>query len=538
MATTDLDNREPAGRHHVARVKDTLVPAADRRRRTERRWLTGLFALPLLSASPSFAERWQLDAGVSSDLTFTNNAQLSAVTPVSDTILTVRPRFVIHGEGARLKITGSGAVNGVAYLNRTQDSQALPEVDLNATLIAIERALTLEGGVRVSQLFQNPFGLRADPGTTGNVITTTQVRFSPVVEIAPRPGLRFRLRSDNAKLLDDGSTSTAGQSTATGYFGHHTAVIEQDARPFGWRLEAERTDTQYENSATSNLIVDVARAGLSYQIADQFTLGLRSGYERNNFVIGDETSVVYGIDAIWRPTERTNLTAVGEHRFFGTSGRLNFEHRMPWLAWNVLVKRDIVTTPQALFELSPTNNVAGLLDALFTTRIPDPIDRSRQVQDFIANGGLPASLSQATTIYSQRVSLETLASVGVTFVGVRNSVALTGFRSRLQDVPGTGLLASGIALNNNLQHGLSMTASRKLTALATVSATAEWSRIRALETATSSPSTVQRGLSLTTNLRISPKTNAYFGARYRLFIQNAQVRNSEEAAFAGLDHRF
>jgi len=499
----------------------------------------GVAVAAVFAAGPSLAERWQLDTAISSEATATDNSLLSAVAPRSDLIVSVRPRFVLLAEGSRLRITGSGSLNVVHYTRGTEENRALPDLDLSAVAVAIERALNIEAGARVSQVFENPFGLRADPGASTNRVTTTQYRISPVADVRTGGGARFRLRSDNIRLDDDSSTLTTGTaSSATGYFGHHNVVIEQEPRPLGARLELDRNETRYENAQSRSLISDVGRAVVSYAVGDRLTVGIRGGAEHNNFVTGDQTRATYGVEMNWRPSERTNLAAAVDHRYFGTGGSLVFDHRMPWLAWNLRVGRDIVSTPQTLFDLPPTNNVAALLDQLYTTRFPDPIERSRQVQEVISRGGLPATLTQATTVYSQRISLETSGSFSISYIGTRHSIALNGFWTRTEDAPQSGALATGLALNNNIQRGGSIVGSRRLTPTMTLKMSIDASRIRGLDAASTDQSSEQRALRADLNFQLAPRTTAYIGARHTQFIQNDTVRTTEDAGFVGIDHRF
>jgi len=524
-----------AERRALTRFPRPSVAAAHPRSRSLA--TTGVAIAAALCSAPGHAERFQLDTAISSDVTATSNSLL-AESAQSDVIVSVRPRFVLLAEGARLRLRGSGSLNAVSYTRNTQESRALPDLDLSAAAIAIERALTLEAGARVSQQFENPFGLRAETAGTANRVTTTQYRFSPVLDIQSNGGMRVFARSDNIRLDDDTSTlNGAATSTATGYFGHHNAVIEQQPRPLGARVELDRTDTRYENTQRP-LISDIARAVVTYSFGDRLTLGLRGGGERNNFVVGDRTRAVYGVEMAWRPTERTDFSTAIDHRYFGTGGRLVFNHRMPWVAWNLLLTRDIVSTPQTLLDLPPTDNVAALLDQLYTTRFPDPIERSRQVQEVIARGGLPASLTQATTVYSQRISLQTYGSLRVAYVGTRNSLALSGFWSRLEDAPETGALATSLALNNNIQQGVGLTGSRRMTPTITLRLGLDRSTIKSLGVATTDQASEQRSVRVDMTVQLAPRTSSYVGVRHTEFIQNQAVRNDEDAAFVGIDHRF
>lgn len=506
--------------------------------RTGARIASAKSALPLvfaLAVCPATAQQWMLDTGVSSQVTWTSDTALGSATGVEsdDTAIELRPRFAIRREGARLRISGSAAFTGTTYLNGTQPSRVLPVADLNAHLEAVERWFYVEGSARALQTRANPFGASTGSASTANTLTTTQLRLSPYIESRPAPNWRYRLRSDNTKTSDAGSTFSVSASNASGYFGRHSLLVERDPRPFGARFEVERSDTRYDDSP-DRLILDVARLTTDYAFSDEFSAGLRGGYERNNFS-SDEKGPIYGVQARWRPSERTEIEAFREKRFFGTGWRFGFDHRTPLVAWNIALRRGIDTAPQALFELPATDNVAGLLDAIFTTRHPDPVERARVVQDFIAQRGLPAATLGPTNIYTQRISVVNSRSASITLIGSRNTITLSGFNTRTEDAATLSLAPVNSELSNNIQYGAGLEFSRRTSATGSLTAGLDWSRIRALVTAARTDET---GVRLRYTLQLAPRTSTFIGMRYRVLDSSVAADGEEGAVFVGLDQRF
>jgi uncharacterized protein (PEP-CTERM system associated) len=492
--------------------------------------------LSVAAVSAAWAQRWTIEPGVSSQLTWTSNSLLGAGPAQDDTVLDVRPRVSIRGEGARLRVSGAFALNGIAYLDHSQPTRALPEGDLAARLETIERWLYLEAAVRAAQASSDPFGVRPEAGSTTNTVTTSQGRFSPSIEAAIGPLSRYRIRSDNTWTHESYADSAAVTPVgAAGYFARHSASIEHDPRPFGWRLEAERSDTRYKDDVTPPLITDLARLSVDYALTEDFSLGLRGGYERNSFLATDDRNAIYGGQARWRPSARTLLTVDGERRFFGSAWHLGFDHRTPQFAMTLSLSRGIQSAPQSVFEVPATGNVEALLLEMFTTRYPDAAERARVVRQFIADQGLPSSTLGPTSIFSQRLSLVTSRSGSVGLIGVRNSLVLSGFYIRTEDIPDSAFLATGIAANNNIQYGTGLTFSHRLSLAMSLGATIDWSRIRALD---ASDVTTQRGARLQVNLQASPKTGAVFGGRYRKLDSTVAISGHESAVYFGLDHRF
>ncbi|MFL6661041.1 MAG: TIGR03016 family PEP-CTERM system-associated outer membrane protein, partial [Rhizobacter sp.] len=326
-------------------------------------------ALAAGTAAPfAHAERWSAEAGVSSTLTWSSNPDLGLVGGgQSDTVLEVRPHISLRAEGARLRLGGTASLAGVTSAHDTQPSRLLPEADLSARLEAIERFFFLDAGLRALQTSENPFGARPEAGITRNTLTTAGARFSPSIESAISAETRYRLRSENSWTRQSGST-LATTSAAEGYFGRHSFLFEHDAHPVGYRLEAERSETKYREGVQQPLRQDLVRASVDYAVSAEFTAGVRAGRERTSLVTVDAERNIYGLQARWQPSPRTTLSVFDEKRFFGQAWRLAFDHRLPQVAWNVLLSRTLDTAPQSLFDLPATENVAALLDAAFTTR--------------------------------------------------------------------------------------------------------------------------------------------------------------------------
>lgn len=531
MATTDRSTPEgEAFRRDITRL-------AGSRRRFCRRVVAAALLASCCGAGPALAQRVSVDAGIASNATWTSNSLIGLSTPQSDTVFDVRPHFTIRADGARLKLSGTAALDAVTYARGSLPSRLLPTADLTARLEAVQRLLYLETELRATRTSENPFGARSETASGSNTLTTTQLRVSPYIDATAGPGLRYRVRSDNIRTSESGRTLSQDAPSASGYFGHHTASIEQDPRTIGWRLEIERSETRYNDSVQPAVIIDLARASVNYAASDDLSFGVRGGPERNSLLGDKRNHTIAGVQMKWQPSERTLLTGFGERRFFGNSWHVAFDHRSPHIAWNMLFARGIDTAPQGLFELPATNNVAALLDAMFTTRIPDPVERARKVQEFINLQGLPGQTLQATNIYSQRLSLATTGNATVTWIGVRNSLALSAYYSRSQDAPDAGLLATGRPINNNTQIGASVAFSHRLSAVSSLSVTVDASRIRALESI-AVDQTKQAGVRASVSTQLAPKTTLVFGAGYSKLGSNVTVGGQQSALFVGMDHGF
>jgi uncharacterized protein (PEP-CTERM system associated) len=496
-------------------------------------------AAPLFLATEARAEKWDTDLGASSQLEWTSNANLGEADSRPDVIFGVRPHIRLNGEGPQFKISGFAALNALAYLHGTQPDELQPEADLSASVQAVPRLLFIDAGLRAFQTRENPFGAQSVASATNvNNVTTASARLSPRIEGTAGEHLHYLIRSDNNWTNEGGTTTPAVGTNSSGYYGQHVASIEHDPLPLGWRLEVQRSVTTYRDSTTDPLVIGLARATTLYALSPDLTFGVHGGYERTSFDTPGQGPWIYGVDGKWTPSPRTQLTAFAEERFFGASWRLAFDHHTPLVAWNIVSSRTLQTAPQSVFDLPATNNVAALLDGIFASRYPDPVERARAVQNFIASQGLPTATQQATSLQEQQLSVVNLNMATVTVLGSRNTLTLSGYQTRTADAAtvNTGL-PTGSSFTNNDQYGASLAATHKLTPAYILTALADWSRITSLP-GFGDERTVQKSARLWLNVSVSPRTTTFVGLRYTQLDSNTAVSGRETALFAGLDHHF
>jgi uncharacterized protein (PEP-CTERM system associated) len=470
-------------------------------------------------------------------VTASDNAGLGFTTSGRDLITDVTAGIRIRSEGARVSLVGTASLEAFAYARQTQGNDIIPTVDLTGRVAAVERFFFIEAAARTTQTRIDPFAPGLTPTSTQNNTTLTQYRLSPYIQSDPSSTLHFRARSDNTTTKDYGQHSATVGAVDNSYFGIHTISLEQDPVPVGWRLSAERDNTRYQGELVP-LVSDVVRALVNFAITDTLHAGLRVGAEQNNFLVDQSWQPIYGGQFSWRPSERTTLDFEGEKRFFGNGVQFVFSHRMPQLAWDLRASRTLDTTPSSLFTLAPTDNVAALLDSILTTRVPNPVDRATQVQNIISRQGLPASTAVGIPILAQRLSVSENASLGLTFLGIRNTVALTLFATRTRDALEEGPLATGNAATNNIQHGATVAYSLRVTPTVAAGLTITGSRIKSLDTATTAERTNDANVTASLVSQLAPKTTALLGATQRRLVSNIASSGHETSVFVALDHRF
>jgi uncharacterized protein (PEP-CTERM system associated) len=489
----------------------------------------------------AFSATWFVETGVAGELIATNNSNFdTSITRESDLIASVSPTIVLRGEGRRLRVSGAAALSMVTYVEGTQGSSFDPVGRFSANLEAIEDWLYVDAEVSATRSLENPLAPRIEGPSSFNRTTDLTARISPYIERSFPNDLRLLVRSDNAW------TDTRGgpESVPAEYSARHFLRFSRTPRPFGWALEAERRrDDRLDLGIDDTVWYDLARIRLGYVIGGTFEFGLRGGYERSELFVDDKTQTFAGVELSWRPSERTRLEGYWEDRSFGDAWNLTFDHRSPFVAWNWRSSRDLTTFDDAYFSIPATGDLTALLDAALQTRIVDPVERARAVEDFIARRGLPRSLPGPINVRSDQVVVRTSRTGTITFIGIRSTVALSGYYQRDETPTGDEFGIPTGDLSDLRQYGATLAYNLRLSAVSSALASATWTKTRDEVGTSSAPQaasaqSIQQTIRIQYDRQLASRTTGFIGARYQIYDADIIVDSRETAVFAGLGHRF
>jgi uncharacterized protein (PEP-CTERM system associated) len=188
----------------------------------------------------------------------------------------------------------------------------------------------------------------------------------------------------------------------------------------------------------------------------------------------------------------------------------------------------------------PAGNVQGLLDQLFRSRVPDPVQRQDAVNTIIQDRGLPAFLSSPVNLYTQQILLTENVSATMGLLGARNTVFVTLFYLKQEPIAGSGTplppIIAGAAFNNNTQQGVNVVWTHNLAPLVTLDLTS--SALQTIANAPFSARTNQGYVRLAVTATLSARTTVFAGARYQLLRANFTEGYNEAAAFVGMSYAF
>jgi len=425
------------------------------------------------SLSHALGATWSHSENVSATETYTSNANYAPTEFArGDWVTSVAGSASFSGVGARLRVGGSVGASAILYASQNQSNSIAPTANVVASLEAIEKFAYVDAQASVTQTFASPFGPQPPSlvNATSNRYTQQTYSLSPYVKgVLGTTEISYLVRNDNYWTIAS-SFGASSPNVPSTYSNVSTLSASAPAKPVGWTLSYIRT--YYDNglgggeqTGNGTYSQGSALAYYPYSIDPQLQVSARAGYESNEFPNFDQHGAVYGVGVQWRPTDRTHVGGFWDHRFFGSSYDWTVTHRLPNAALSGAFVRGINSYPQAALAIPAGASVAQFVDAAFQTRIPDPIARQQAVDQFLARSGLPPTLITPVSYYASTLTLQTSGTLSGVLIGVFNSLSLTLFYVRSQQITATGAELPPIfaASQDNTQRGVGLGYSHRLT---------------------------------------------------------------------------
>ncbi|MGE5622504.1 MAG: TIGR03016 family PEP-CTERM system-associated outer membrane protein, partial [Bacillota bacterium] len=248
-------------------------------------------------------------------------------------------------------------------------------------------------------------------------------------------------------------------------------------------------DQRIDYKSAEDVSTRAVSGSLRYLLSPRVALTASAGYEDNSYAsIGPEPKGrFWTLGAAWAPSERTSVAASAGRRFFGKTLTLNAQHRTRMTVWSVAYEENLTTT-RSQFLVPLAQDTASFLNELWKSSIPDQMARNEQVQQFIRDANLPATVITPVNSFTNRVFLQRSAQASAAWRGAKNTLILSLFHIEREpeSVPDADrFLAAGIgalAGEATRQTGVGLQWSRRLGPHTSANAGASYSRVRSLAT--------------------------------------------------------
>ena len=488
-------------------------------------------------ASPASAGEWKITPTISVNETATDNVALSSTNKKGDLVTDISPGIRIDGSGGRVKLHFDYQLHNLVYAQESSRNQLQNALNAAGTLEALENWFFIDASGNISQQSVSAFGgssssTAVNANDNGNTTETSTFRISPYFRGAlgnfADYQLRYNLSSTHSKsALSNDSRSQELVASLKGV----TSLTS-----LGWSLEASSQTVGYSTGRDNEN--DRLRGVLTYYIDPQFRVSLIGGRESNNYQsLNKESHTIKGAGFDWSPTERTQISASRENRFFGNSNSFSFTHRTEGSAWKYSESKD--ATVQTNQQSSTFGTNFDLYFSLYSSAIPDPVLRTAYVNALLAASGITPSALLQGGFLTNGVTLQHRRELSFALLGARNTVTFAASQSQSESLSqgaGTGInLGAGFSNVQNIrQRTASVNWSHKLTALSSL--TGSYAHLNSRGTGTSSLETTQKMFNLNFTTQLGPQTNAGLGLRR--VVVDGSTSYTENALTGVLSHQF
>lgn len=450
----------------------------------------------------------------------------------SDAITNIKPGLYVSKQAGKVKGFVDYVLTGVAYARAGGSNRLLNQLNSSGSAELVERHAYIDAQASVMQQAINPLGVDSEDVQVSRA-NRTEVR---TVQLTPRV---------EGRLGDVAQWDARVSHRAT----HSVAESVSDSSSTQWQLQAGNAlqqraaigwATQFSHgvqdfSRGRRTVSDVARGLMDWRINPEFSTGVIAGYESTNIASDDmQGRATYGLRLSWVPSERTNLFAETEKRFFGNSHNFTLSHR---LVRSVVSYSDTRTLTYGLGQplIVGRGSVYEFFDQLYASSEPDAGAREAKVLQTLRSNGLSTTDSGASlpAFLSTAVTLQRAQQLSYAWTGVRDTLTVSMQQISGRRVENREVFGDPFTTNFTIrQRGLSILLAHRLTPLSNI--TLNLTQRRSIG---DTDSTRLRSMTAQFTTSLGPRTNFSLLARHADFKSSTQPY-TESALVSSLSMTF
>jgi len=423
-----------------------------------------------ITEKPQTLERtWAIKPRVSLTETLTDNANVNASSgKQSDLITELAPGVRIEARTARVKAYFDYELRGQFYAksdySRTQNS-----LNTFGTLEAVDKWLFLDFSGLIAQQAISAFGPQSPGNTTinRNSTETATYRLSPYIR-GQLGGLADYLLRYNASTTraDSSAVSDMDLSQWNGQLKGSTPF-----KNLKWSIDGDQQTVKYSRGRETD--AEIFRGSAIYALMPELRISLSAGRESNNYAsIDQESSTTSGYGFDWNPTERTQISAFKERRFFGDGHRFTLSHRFPMSSIGYTDTRDVSVMPNQ-FATAGMGTVYDQFYPQFSQiciqqfgGTPSQSQINNCVLNLFGLLGIQPNTQVTGGFMTTRATVQRLQQLSLAIFGVRNTLTILANRTENESMLASSQFVD-IANQSSVvrQEGLSLTFSHRLSEL-------------------------------------------------------------------------
>lgn len=494
--------------------------------------------LLVLVACEALAGDWKITPTIAVNETATDNVALNT-TNKSDLISDINPGIRIEGSGGRSKLRFDYQLHNLIYAQDSSRNNTQNALNAFGTLEALENWFFIEASGVISQQSISAFGgatsTTVNTNANNNTTETSTYRISPYFRGSFGSLADYQLRYN---LSSTSSKSNSGFDSDTNELVASLKGVTALAS-LGWSLDASSQKVKFGNGRSNE--ADRLRGVLSYKVTPAIQVSLIGGREANDYLtVNKESHSTKGVGLDWAPTDRTQVSASREDRFFGKSNSYSFTHRTAGTAWKYVESKDVSaqTNQQSSVSLGTFFDLASSICLSILPPSSTAAERAACISALL--GPISPTNPVPGGFLTSGVSLQHRREFSFAVVGIRNTVTFAATQTESQALSqgtGTGFLVNEdfSQASNIRQRGGSINWSHKLTPLSSLTGT--FSRMTSTGSGgATSLETIQKMMNLNFTTKLGPHTNAGLGARH--VITEGTTSYTENAVTGVLSHQF
>lgn len=390
-------------------------------------------------------------------------------------ITELAPGIRIDAKTARLKAYFDYSLIGLFYSNSAGQNRTQNALNSFGTLEAVSNWLFLDFSGVIAQQAISAFGAQSPSNTNinSNTTETSSYRLSPYIRGQLGGVVDYSLRYNWSTTQSN--TSNASNIELSEWAGQ--LVGSTPFQNLKWSADVTQQTADYSSGRTTD--AERMYATATYTIVPQFRVSMRGGRESNNYASQHtESHITHGFGFDWTPSERTQISAFKDHRFFGDGHRYSINQRFPLSSIRYSDTKDVSVLPNQFTSVG-LGTIFDLFRQICSQQLsnivtdPTQLDQAANTcaNNLVIQSGISPNTQVTSSFLTSSATIQRTQQLALALQGARNTLTLLLNRNENQSILASTAVSNDPLLNNanNVrQRGISINLSHQLSPLSSI----------------------------------------------------------------------